>query len=272
MYRKASILVLVLILSFIMGGVGVYAVSTNNVKDFMGYLSQSEAEQLQAEIENIKNTHKLDAVIVITDNTGGKSSRAFADDYYDNNGYGVGNDYSGLLMLINMKQREVWISTSGRAIDIFTDSRISKILDRVANPLSNGNFSSACKTFLSDVVNYAETGVPYGQYRSDSNEPLSYKDRVFILMKSFPVYIFAFIVALIATLLVSISSKGKVTISNRTYEKSGSFALTSKVDNFIREHTSRIRIESSSSGSSSHRSSTHRSSSGRSHGGGGRKF
>lgn len=269
MYRKASVLVLILILSFIIGGIGVNAASTNNVKDFMGYLSESEAEKLQAEIDNIKNTYNLDAVIVITDNTGGKSSMAFADDYYDNNGYGVGNDYSGLLMLVNMQIREVWISTTGRAIDIFTDSRISKMTNNVASSLSSGNYSSACIIFLWDVEKYAKAGIPAGQYRSDSGsyEPLSYKDRVFILMKSFPVYIFAFIVALIATLLVSFTSKGKITISNRTYEKSGSFALTAKIDNFIREHTSRTRIQSSSS-----RSSIHRSRSGRSHGGGGRRF
>lgn len=267
MFRKASIMVLVLIIASLIGGIGVHAASTNNVKDFLDYLSKSEVTQLQTVIENIKDTHQLDAVIVITDNTSGKSSMNFADDYYDNNGYGVGSDYSGLLMLVNMQNREVWISTTGRAINIFTDSRISKMVDHVTSPLSDGDFSSACSIFLSDIIKYAEAGVPSGQYSRDSgsNTVMSYKDKVYLMMNSYPPYIFAFIVALIATLIVSYSSKGRVTIDNRTYEENGSFALNGKRDDFLRENTTRIRVQSNSS-------STHRGSSGRRHGGGGGRF
>ena len=104
------------------------AYSSDNVNDELNYLSENEIIEIQSEIEHVVNTHGLDIAIVITDDTDGKSSRSFADDYYDSHGFGIGNDASGLLLLINMDIREVWISTTGKAIDIFTDSRINSIL------------------------------------------------------------------------------------------------------------------------------------------------
>ena len=68
--------------------------------------------------------YDMDIVIVITDDVKGKSSMDFADDFYDDNGYGIGFDSSGLLFLVNMEDREVWISTAGTAIKVFTDARI----------------------------------------------------------------------------------------------------------------------------------------------------
>ncbi|TYQ16689.1 UNVERIFIED_CONTAM: uncharacterized protein Cloal_3257 [Acetivibrio alkalicellulosi] len=255
MYKKISILFLVVIaVNFTMIFYS-YADNTNNVKDYLNYLTEQEARNLQKNINSIRSNHGLDVVIVITDNTEGKRSRDFADDYYDYNGYGVGSRHSGLLMLINMEIREVWISTTGKAIDIFTDRRISYMLDNITHQLSKGNYYEACNVFIDDVINYTE-----GQ---------SYSKRVSNMAKSFPVYIVALVISVALTFYVSRTSKGKTTTSFMTYEETNSFALTQRKDDYIRESTVRTRIHSESSGGGS---STHRGSSGRMHGGGGRKF
>lgn len=265
----------------------VYAEASNehrpNVYDALDKLTANEVAELQASITNVSKEYNLDVAVVITDQTQGKSSRDFADDFYDNQGYGVGPDHSGLLLLINMDQREVWISTAGKAIDIFTDDRISNMVNDVTAPLSNGNFDEACKTFVDDVGSIAKMGVPAGQNRvgSETDEAVSedqdetdtqpvagssYFGRMFGMMKSVWVYVIALIVALIATFLVSRSSKGKVTINNLTYEENDSFVLSDDHEEFIRESTTRTKITKESS------SSTHTSSSGKTHGGGGGKF
>ena len=271
---------LVFVLVSILASTGVLASNPNNVVDNLDYLSESEESELQSRIDTIKENYTLDTVIVITDNTEGKSSMNFADDYYDYNGYGLDKDFSGLLMLINMQDREVWISTTGKAIDIYTDSRISYMVNNVTGFLSNANYCDACNKFLDDVSSYAKSGVPEGQYRVEGDPystlnsrrrpNMSYLGKVSFLMRSWLVYIIALIIAIIATAIVSFSSKGKVTIHSRTYEESGSFVLTENTDLFIRESTTRRKIESNSGGGGG--SSTHRGSSGRSHGGGGGSF
>jgi uncharacterized protein len=254
LFKKIFYAFLISIVAVLFSTAAVNAASTQNVKDYMNYLSQGEVDELQDEINRIKNTCGLEAVIVITDKTDGKSSMEYADDYYDYNGYGVGNDYSGLLMLINMQIREVWISTTGKAISIYTDKRISAMVDNVTGPLSSGNYYSACNKFLEDVQKYG----------SLANE--TYLEKVVRLATSFPVYIIALVIAFVVTLIISLSSKGKVTINSLTYEESGTFELSGATDEYIREMTTKTKIETSSG------SSTHRGSSGRSHGGGGGRF
>jgi len=247
----------------------VSALEEKNVKDFMNYLKDDEVKELQTIIEAINKDYKLDVVVVITKDTQGKSSRDFADDYYDNNGFGVGVDYSGLLLLINIDKREIWISTTGRAIDIFTDARITDITKAITSELSNGKYNEACKTFVNEVRKYAELGVPQGQHRVEVNtgERVSYFQRVIQIIKFLPVYLGAFIISIIATIIASLSSKGKVTINNRTYED-GTFVLADSRDDFVREYVTKTKIETSSN----NKSSTHSGSSGRSHGGGGGSF
>jgi len=270
LYKRISIVLLAFIFVFLVAQFGVCAYSSDNVIDNLGYLTESEVLYLQGSIERIKDNYRLDTVIVITDDTQGKSSRDYADDYFDYNGYGVGSDYSGLLLLINMDKREAYISTNGKAIDIFTDKRIDNILDDVAQHLSKRDYYQACCEFINNVKSYANSGVPSNQYRVDTER--NYFHRVLTMIKSFPVYIVALVISVIATLVVTFSSKGKITINYQTYEENGSFALTENRDSYIRESTVRTKIESSSSGGGGGRSSTHRSSSGRTHGGGGRKF
>ena len=244
-----------------------------NVADYLGFFSNDDLASLQGRIDAIRDEHGIDAVIVITDDTQGKSSRDFADDYYDYNGYGVGADASGILLLINMGDRVVWISTAGRAIDIFTDQRIETIIDNLFEDVKNARYYAAGVSFLNDVDRYCRQGVSAGQYRYDESDS-DYLFKVRTLLGHPFVYIIPLAIALIITLILSSGRKGKVTISNTTYEDQGSFQLTGQTDAFIRKTVTSTKI-SSDSGSGfggGGRSSTHSGSSGRSHGGGGRSF
>ena len=94
-------------------------------------LIESEVEEIEAEANALSEAYSMDIVIATTDNTHGKSSRNYADDFFDYGGFGVGPDSDGILFLIDMDNREAYISTSGKGIKYLTDARIEKILDVV---------------------------------------------------------------------------------------------------------------------------------------------
>jgi uncharacterized protein len=249
------------------------AAYSDNVKDYLDHLSTEQLQDIQSKINKTIRAYDLDIAIVITNDTGGRSSVDFADDYYDSNNFGIGKDASGLLLLINMDIREVWISTSGRAIDIFTDSRIELVLDAIYPYLADDDYYHACTEFINQVERFAEMGIADDQYRQFT---YTYWERAVRLMKTPVVYIVAIVISVAATLIASSGNKGKITVSSRTYEEGGSFRLIDKRDEFINQTVTRVRISSSNNSSRSSgsggRSSVHRSSSGRIHGGGGRKF
>lgn len=271
MLKKLIMICLTASLILFAEGSSTYAAESNNVKDSMNYLTVEQIQTLQETEDKIKTAYGLESVIVITDDVEGKSTIAFADDYYDENSYGIGEDKSGLLLLINMADRDAWISTSGKAIDIFTDARIDSMLDGVVSGLKEEDYNAACTSFLSDVDGYALQGIPDGQYRIEQEAPYrgTYGERAVALMFNPLVIGGALIISIAAATIITLSGKGRVTVTPQTYEEKGSFVLIREVDSFLRELVTRQKIESDSGGGGS---STHTGSSGSSHGGGGRGF
>lgn len=273
--KRIIILIVLLIVLIPISG---YASRTDNIVDELDYLSQTEITELQGLIDEAVMQYDMDIVIVITDDVKGKSSMDFADDFYDDNGYGIGFDSSGLLFLVNMEDREVWISTAGTAIKVFTDARIEQMLNRM--DLSSGNWYKVCLSFVNDAKRYMREGIPQGQYSEEGSytpyypgtEPTFWQKATEQMAKGVT-YIIALLAAVIITAIAGASTKRQGTTNFATYEEAGSFQLINTRDDYLREATTRVRInQNSSGGGGGNRSSTHRSSSGRSHGGGGRKF
>lgn len=300
MSRKFKVLIFLFVCLIALLPIRVEAAETDNVKDYLNYLSETEVQELQSRINEISNKCSLDTVIVITDNTDGKSSMQYADDFYDNNNYGLDAEKSGILMLVNMDAREVWISTKGAAITIFTDSTIKTMVNDITRYLSDKDYNGASSKFLEKVDYYCDKklmtnntdsnsteNVPpelspdsVGNSSSESNSdtkmnsaPTSYFSRVKDKLTSPSTYILSLIISIVVTLIVTQKSKWKVTVDNKTYEGCGSFNLTNKEDIFVGENTIRTKIEKKSNESnSSNTSTTHRSNSGSTHGGGGGSF
>ena len=52
---------------------------------------------LEEEANNLSSEYNMDIVIVTTNDAAGKTSREYADDFFDYGGFGVGPDYDGIL-------------------------------------------------------------------------------------------------------------------------------------------------------------------------------
>ena len=249
---------LVLLLSF----VTIVSADINSVVDYANLLSSEEEQQLRGDLASFKEKYNMDTVIVTSNDLGGKSQIDYADDYFDYNGYGVGEDKSGVLLLIDMDDRKVWISTSGEAIKYFTDSRIDNIVDDVTAQLKNADYFEGCNEFISDINYYAEEGIPVGQYTYSEAERT--QKVIFIGLGA------GLIVASVVSFLVVNSYKNSKSISTANYVDHNSIVFTRKKDRFISTYTSKTKIERNNNSSGG--SSTHTSSSGNTHGGGGGSF
>ena len=249
--KKLLVFALVIILC-LGAGLTVSAERGARVVDNADLLDASEETALLAKLDALSEKHQMDIVVLTVETLEGKSSMAFADDYYDNNGYGYGNNYDGLLLLVAMEEREWYISTCGAAIDAFSDADIDSIGDNMLNDLSNGNYYSAFTTFVNDCDYYIDgylNGFPF---------PLGMN------------LVISIGVGLIVAFIATSAMKGKlksVRLQNQAsnYVRNGSMKVTLSRDFFIYRTVSRTAKPKPSS-------STHTSSSGRSHGGGGGSF
>lgn len=235
--------------------------------------TEEEIKDLEDKANSLSNKYNMDIVILTTNDAKGKSSREYADDFFDYGGFGVGENYDGILFLIDMDNREVYISTSGTGISFLTDERRERVLDKVFNSgLGDGNYYGATIGFLEETQSFLENGIPSGQYNYPEPAPrpknrLTSTDVILSLLGGL---VFSSIFYFIT------SSRYKTPKSGNSFRfRNNSIVnLAQKedklVDTFVTFRT--IPKPTNTSGSSGGRSTTHRSSSGRTHGGGGRKF
>ena len=76
--------------------------SYDHVVDQAGLLTSGERSKLDALLDSYIEKTRMDLVVVTTDDAGGKTAEEYADDFYDENGYGIGKDNSGALLLIDI--------------------------------------------------------------------------------------------------------------------------------------------------------------------------
>lgn len=276
----------VLILLILMLSLALPAYGTEEPPDYLvddaGLLTGEEEEKLQQWIYEYKVDLQLDIVIVTTNGTNGKGVQSFADDFYDDNGYGFGPTNSGILLLIDMESREWYMSTCGDAIYIFTDYGLDQLGQTILPWLSSGDYYHAFMSWLSALPTYVEAFrsespidgyVPPDEYESPYGEEIYYyQDHVGIPVRPFPIALGIGLIAAVITILIMRSKMNTARLQSGAvdYLKKDSFHLRQRSDMFLYSRVSRrAKPQNNTSGGGS---SVHRSSGGVSHGGRGGRF
>ncbi len=244
--------------------------NTQKIYDFAGLLTDEGKKEIYNDITEYINTYNMDMVIVTINKNNKSSSMAYADDFYDYNDFGIGSNRDGILFLIDMDNRNMWISTTGKAILMYDDNRIDDILDDTYSAIKNEDYDLCCKRFISSASSWADYGIP----SSNSNYYINDKGEYVKKFPFFYIILISFTTSIIFILIAANKHKTvKKAVQAKQYIVKDSLNLTTSEDRFINTHTSRIyspQSDSSSGGGGG--SSTHSSSSGSSHGGGGRSF
>ena len=223
------------------------------IVDNAGLLSMEEVRLLENAAESCTVECSLDVAVLTIDSLNGKSIQQYADDYYENTGYGIGPDWSGALLVVSMGERELYISTCGSAIDCLSDQELDAIIDEVANELSYGNYYKAFHIYYQLISNCSET------FHQNSSED----GHINWLLSAFIGIVVAGITILIMRACMNTKRKQH---SAGDYLKSDSYHLHTRQDIFLYSNVSKVKKQQNNT------SSTHTSSSGRSHGGRGGRF
>ncbi|MBQ2708238.1 MAG: TPM domain-containing protein, partial [Clostridia bacterium] len=127
-------------------------------------LTDIEERTLITKLTNISEKHQVDVVVVTVESTDGLSPMAYADDFFDYNGYGFGDARDGVLLLLSMEERDWWISTRGYGITAFTDFGIEYIGEEIVEYLSDGDYVGGFTKFADmadEFITLAKAGTPF---------------------------------------------------------------------------------------------------------------
>ena len=140
------------------------------VIDNAGLLTAQETSDLEEKLERISAELQADIVVLTESDINGQDVVAYADDFFDYNGYGQGAHYDGVLLFLEMETRTWYISTSGSGIRAFTDARIQDAGDEMVPYLADGDYYAAFDRFADLAVEYFRE--PIGDYMLYDNGDL----------------------------------------------------------------------------------------------------
>lgn len=233
------------------------------VVDDAGLLTDSEENSLNETLKEISNRQNCQVVVVTTNSLDGKSAEAYADDYYDYNGYGK----DGILLLVSMEDRDYGISTCGYATEAFTDAGINYIENKFLDDLSAGNYEKAFSTYAKQCdksLTQAKEGAAY----DSSNMPHEPLSSMWILISFVAGLVIALII--VACMIAKLKSVHMQAAAGN-YVKDGSVDISEMRDLYLYSNiTKRARPKNDNNNGGG--SSTHISSSGETHGGTSGKF
>lgn len=239
--------------------------NTNNIYDQASLFTSDEKSDLENQAKAVSDQYNMDVVIATVDNTSNKSSQVYADDFYEDNNIGRNNSSDGILLLIDLDNREVYISTSGAAIKYLSDQRLDNIINQVLeNGMADQDYYRASVKFLKSTSDYLSKGVI-----TKASGTLKVKGiKALTPLKG--------IVSLVSGSLASVlyffnnKSRYKMEKPNKynNFRKNSQVSFINKEDRFIKTETLEKAVENIESS----KTTTHTSTSGKVHGGKGRKF
>ncbi|MBR1385335.1 MAG: TPM domain-containing protein [Bacilli bacterium] len=259
--------------------------SSEKIYDYADLLTSEEEEKLRNDILDVIEKYNIDIVFVTLEtNPYGfdeEDTKEYASDFYDYNRFGVGEERSGVIVVVDMGNRYQFFETSGSSILVFDDSIISLMRDSAAYYLTDEKYYEAFNSYLDDIKDYTSNGNSLsnvnfcidenGEYykcREDEEKPKEVNWFVSLLTGAVGSFISIF--------AHTKKYKGVHLATNaNSYLKDST--IDNKVDQFMTTFTSRVRITDTSNNngggpSLGGGSSVFKGSSGRTHGGGGGHF
>ena len=237
------------------------AFAAEAVYDEAGLFSDADIVEIKNDSQSLAQLTGWDVYVVTTGDAQGKTVEAYADDYYDN----LGGAENGILYLVDMDNGELYISTSGEAMDYITYDRIQLIFDDVMDYAYDGNFGECVTQQIGLTESYYNMGTPEENSKADT-----------MMFFGFVGAVVGVAAALIGVFSVKKSYAFKKAEDVYEYTSKSDMKLSVNSDRLVNSFvTTRIRPRPKNNGggpSSSGGSHVHTSSSGRTHGGGGRSF
>ncbi|EEA85871.1 hypothetical protein CLOHIR_00503 [Peptacetobacter hiranonis DSM 13275] len=140
-------------------------------------LTTEELESLKSKLAQISDENNIDVGVVTVDYLDGKSAQEFANDLFEQNKFGKGENRDGILLLVATEDREWAMSTHGSAKEAFNEEGLDFLSGEFLPYLAEDDYYSAFENFANNARELGAMyvlGDPYGEeeYIDDENYPV----------------------------------------------------------------------------------------------------
>ena len=242
MKKRFGAIIFVLLLSFFVS-LPAYAAQNGFPNEFVmdeaGLLTSGEIAGLEEMAEEVSYYYNFPVFIVTMPEIGGANAIRFSEAFYDSLGVGTEPDRSGVMLLINMAERDVVLFTRGYGNTVFTDYGKEVLEGEYISALSKGNYYESFAAYIDGCDRFLELAA--------KGTPVDISSK-----KGVGSYLAAIFVPLIVSFIIckAMASGMKTAVIQRAakvYMVDGSFKLTKSNDIYTHTTETRTKIEKKSS-------------------------
>ena len=136
--------------------------SAPRIVDDAKLLSRSEIDALETHAKEIREKYGVDLVIHTAYNEGNMTKEQFARDFYYFNGYGLGEDYDGILMTVFKRPgyalEDILLTGFGAGQEKLTEAAANRLVSRSESPMESGEYLTAMMGWLDQTEHLLKTG------------------------------------------------------------------------------------------------------------------
>lgn len=242
------------------------------VVDNAGVLTAEELASLNAAAAAVSEQYKCDVAYILVPDTDGRDTENFTFDFYEANGYGYGSNDDGVMLLIDVVNRQFRCITHGYGAYAVTDAGQEYLEEHYLRHLKNSDWAKAGEAYISAVETLLSGARDGGAPYDVDNMPRESN----VLMWVFIDLVIGIVLALIP---VSVMKRQLKTVQTQrgaaNYVRDNSFNLVRSHDHFVTSFitkTKRPEPNDNNSGGGGGGTSFSSSSSGRSYGSHGGSF
>lgn len=204
--------------------------------DEAGLLNPEQINRLNEMAIEYGTERETDFVIVTSKNAANADVMKMTQDFYDQRAPGYDKPHgNAAILMMDMRNREVYLAGFYKAKEYLDDSRLTKIRTKITPDLTSGDYEHAFETFIVTAHNYMG-------YRPGVNPDN-------ILFQFWFQLTVSLVLAGLIVAMMAYHSGGRVTVTRQTYEDAGTSGILDKNDWYIHTTTTRRKIERKSGGS-----------------------
>lgn len=249
---------------------------SRQVYDNASLFSEEENMLLTDAVNELEELTNWDAMVITVDDPTVFSAQDYAEEKFNE----LTSKDDGIVYLLDMNGRELYIATAGEAYLYMVDVRLNEALDDAFTYAKKGDYAQAMNVMIKDTESFYEDGIVDGLtvYNEDDESYVYYKDAPEHFI-SFGETVTAIIAGVAACVIFSFFIMGKYRLKFGKYRynvrENAVVDLTGKKDHLVNQFVTRRKIPKNpppSSKGGGGVSTIHTGAGGRSFGGGGRKF
>lgn len=254
--------------------------SEQQVYDEAGIFSEDEVHKITKVADEVENKTGWDLIVLTVDDTSVTSDRDYAEEKF--NEYTESDD--GVVYLLTVDSRSLYIATAGEAYEYIGDSQIEEMLDDAVTYIGEGSnregdYAQAMIAMLEDTESYYTSNTAKDMTIYDEEKGIYYASSSNHRFLSYGEMAIAAVLGVAACLIFCLIITGKYRLKFGRYHynarEHAQINLRRSEDHFVRQFITRRKIPKDppkEGGGGGGTSTIHQGAGGRSFGGGGRSF